>query len=165
MELVMDASSGRDPVSGKFLHGNRFQTSPGNPVARRMSQLRTVAVKAQTPEDVLAIFTALLNAGKGGDVAASKTYLDFVIGRPIQKLELTGADGEPIGLQTGHLTLLIMQDLLGYPELQTKISLTIQRAAQNVYRTAHDRDDFSGSESDTMDEPSAADDGERGFDP
>jgi len=124
-----------------------------------MSQLRTAAVKAQTPEDVLAIFTALLNAGKDGDVAASKVYLDFIIGRPIQKLELTGADGEPIGLQIGHLTLLIMQELLGYPELQTRISLTIQKAAQNAYRNAHDRDDFSGSESSSMDGSSTDDDG------
>ena len=160
----MNANNGRDPDTGKFLHGNRFQTSPGNPVARRMSQLRTAAVKAQTPEDVLAIFTSLLNAGKCGDVAASKVYLDFIIGRPIQKLELTGADGEPIGLQIGILATAIFQDLVEYPEARTIVAMTIQRMSNHAYRATYDRDDISGSESDIMDEPSATDDDERGFD-
>jgi len=156
----------RDPMTGQFIPGHKYlpPNSAGTPVAHRMSQLRTMAVKAQSSEDVIAIFTALLKKGKDGDVPACKVYLDFVIGRPIQKLELTGADGEPLGLQLGNLAAAIFQDLLEYPQARTIVAMTIQRVTGDVYRNAHHDNNTGEIEPDSMDGGAAGNDDELRFD-
>ena len=160
----MDEHDNRDrnPKTGVFLPGHRYFGPAGNPVAHRMNQLRTMAVKAQKPEDVLAVFASLLKAAVNGDVPAAKVYLDFIIGRPIQKIELTGADGEPIGIRIDILSMAIFQTLQDYPEAQTLVALTIQRVAADAYQSAQrdDGDNTSRGESCRVEALPTNDDGE-----
>jgi hypothetical protein len=51
--------------------------------------LRRAIIAASTPKDIKEILQKLAELAKGGDVAAAKVYLDFVVGRPPRMIELS----------------------------------------------------------------------------
>lgn len=72
---------GRDK-SGRFASGNR--AGKGNPLARKVQQLRTAMVDAVSDADVKEIIAALVTAAKAGDVTAAREILDRTVGKPAQ---------------------------------------------------------------------------------
>jgi hypothetical protein len=82
--------NGRD-IDGRFAAGNKL--SLGNAGNRRQRELRTALVEAATPEKVRAVEESLHEVAVGGDVAAAKVWLDHVVGKPVQAVELSGPDG------------------------------------------------------------------------
>ncbi|MEX2169508.1 MAG: hypothetical protein WD851_09355 [Pirellulales bacterium] len=72
---------GRD-TSGRFAPGNK--AGRGNPLARKVQQLRAALVQAVTEADVKNIIAALVKAAKAGDVVAAREILDRTIGKPAQ---------------------------------------------------------------------------------
>src|SRR5262245_9622076 len=95
-------NNGRDDA-GKFLPGNK--AGRGNPVHRRMNELRTALMDATTPDDVKAVGAKLKELALAGDVMAARVWLDHAIGRPPASIELTGADGEPLRVGFNDLAL------------------------------------------------------------
>jgi hypothetical protein len=94
MEPTTNGGNGRN-ANGKFAKGN--PGGPGNPYNRRVARLRSAAIKAVTPDDISKVIATLLEAAKGGDVAAIRELLDRTIGKPSSIV--SGADGGPIQIQ------------------------------------------------------------------
>lgn len=117
------ASNGRAKghmPNGKFAPSN--SCSPGNPNARKMFELRRAILdsSAASPEAIRAAFSRLFrravgrNEDKDGssvDMEAMKLYLSYSVGRPIQAVELSGPDGEPLGLNISQVHAVIVAAL------------------------------------------------------
>lgn len=71
---------GRD-AAGRFIAGNR--AGRGNPHARRVARLRSALLQEVGPDDLRAVIRAMLDAAKGGDVAAAGLLLQHTLGRPM----------------------------------------------------------------------------------
>jgi hypothetical protein len=77
-------ASGRD-ADGRFAKGNLG--GPGNPFARRVAALRQALLRAVTEEDVHDLAGRLLESARGGDLAAMKLLLGYVLGRPAEVVD------------------------------------------------------------------------------
>ncbi len=87
-------ANGRAP-DGRFAQGNAY--AKGNPINRRMRELKAVALAAVSDEDMAAIFAAMVKEARSGDVAAARLICEFTLGKPqLQvKLDLEDRDVEP----------------------------------------------------------------------
>jgi hypothetical protein len=69
----------------------------GNPNGRPKKSIEEVYTRsiytAVTPEDLKEIAAMLAKAAKRGDVQAAKLLLSYIVGVPVQRNEITGADG------------------------------------------------------------------------
>ena len=79
-----NGSTGRD-ARGRFAPGNKV--ARGNPFARHMARLRSVALAAVSAQDLEAIVRQLVTAAKAGDVAAAKVLLPYLLGRPPEAVD------------------------------------------------------------------------------
>jgi hypothetical protein len=78
--------------NGRFVEGN--PGGPGNPFARRVAALRKVLLSAITHEDIEAMTRLLLDRAKGGDVAAIKLLLAYVVGKPVEAVDPDQLDAD-----------------------------------------------------------------------
>ena len=92
--MVTWARNGHTPA-GKFAPGNRF--GKGNPTAIRMREHRMQFLEAIAEGTIPALAKRLQVAALKGDEFAVKVLLDYCLGKPQQAVELTGADGAPLG--------------------------------------------------------------------
>jgi hypothetical protein len=69
-------SNGHD-ANGRFTKGNRCAS--GNPFARRMARLRSLFLDAVSDDDLRDVARKLVEQAKGGDTAAAKVLLAYVI--------------------------------------------------------------------------------------
>jgi hypothetical protein len=60
--------------------------------------MRSHLLAAISGEHVAAIGRTLAHQAVEGDTAAAKIILEYVVGRPAQQIELSGLDGEPLGI-------------------------------------------------------------------
>lgn len=68
---------GRD-AQGRFTAGNAG--GPGNPYGRRVATLRSALLETVTEAEIRELAGVLLRSAKGGDVAAARLLLGYVIG-------------------------------------------------------------------------------------
>lgn len=80
-----NAPNGDRDASGRFKKGN--SGGPGNPYARRTSELRTLLLDTVSPDDLRAIVTKLVEQARNGDVVAIREVLNRVVGKPHGALE------------------------------------------------------------------------------
>jgi len=69
-----------DATTGRFVRGNR--AACGNAFGRQVAERRRAIVAAVSAEDVGRVARKLYDLSLGGDVAAAKVLLTFVVGRP-----------------------------------------------------------------------------------
>ena len=138
---------------GRFAPNNR--AGLGNPNNRKMQQLRKALLDSAEPDDVRRVGKRLLVLAEGGDVSAAKVYLEYLIGKPPQALELSGPDGEPL-LSEERLTAVIMSALSGFPEARVQVAVALRKALA---------DDGGDDEPAGPDARPGAPDGGPGFDP
>lgn len=69
-------------ANGRFVKGN--SGGPGNPFAARIGKLRSVLIDAVTEEDMRETIRAVVEAARGGDLAAAKLLFDRVLGPPVE---------------------------------------------------------------------------------
>ena len=124
------APGGRDPMSGRFSPGNRF--SQGNSVARRTRELRQAALEAVTVDQVRAVIGKLAELAANGDVPAARVFLEHVIGKPTQVLELSGPDGEALGVDMARLVATIQTAVANFPEVKFGIAAELQKLSRNA---------------------------------
>jgi hypothetical protein len=72
-------------ANGRFARGN--PGGPGNPFARRTAAARKAFCEAVSHEDLIEIARAMKEKAKGGDVAAAKVVLAYVMGKPADVVE------------------------------------------------------------------------------
>jgi hypothetical protein len=123
-DQVPDSPNGRQ-IDGRFATGNKH--SLGHAGNRRQRELRAALIEAATPEKVRAVEEALHELAVGGDVAAAKVWLDHVVGRPVQALELSGPDGQALDLPA--IVSTIMVALGDDPAARVKVAAAFRRLA------------------------------------
>src|SRR5262245_42439888 len=79
-----EAAGGRGP-NGRFSAGNAF--SAGNPFQRQLAARRRALLAAVTDEDIRAVGKKLVELALGGDVAAAKVLLPFLLGKPSKPVD------------------------------------------------------------------------------
>lgn len=119
--------NGRNPANGRFTQGHSF--SKGNPHAKRVQQLRGALLSVVTEEDMVSVAKLLVEMAKGGNLIAIRELLDRSIGKPVSSLELTGADGEPLGIM--NLQATILDALAGFPEAKIEVAKRLRNMARD----------------------------------
>ena len=79
-----NGTNGRKP-NGQFAKGN--SGGPGNPYARRVARLRSALLDAVGENGLADIVQGMVTAAKGGDVAAAKLLLSYLLGKPVESVE------------------------------------------------------------------------------
>ncbi len=79
-----NGTSGRKS-NGQFAKGN--PGGPGNPYARRVARLRSALLDAVGENGLADIVQGMITAAKGGDVAAAKLLLSYLLGKPVESVE------------------------------------------------------------------------------
>jgi len=79
-----NGTSGRNS-NGQFAKGN--PGGPGNPYARRVARLRATLLDAVGENGLADIVQGMITAAKGGDVAAAKLLLSYLLGKPVESVE------------------------------------------------------------------------------
>jgi hypothetical protein len=120
---VKTVDNGRSP-GGRFARGNAF--AQGNPNARRMHALRHALLAAVRPEDVQAVGAKLLELARAGDIQAAKVWLEFVVGKPSQAIELSGPEGEPLGMDWDRLQATLLEALARFPEARVEVAMALR---------------------------------------
>jgi hypothetical protein len=105
-------------TNGKFAPGNRC--SPGNPNALKMHRLRAALLDATTPEQVAAVIKKLAEQAAAGDVPSAKVFLDHVVGRPLQAIEVSGLGG--VDTDLSRLRTAILAALADEPTARSKVA-------------------------------------------
>ena len=114
-------------VNGRFAPGNKC--GQGNPLHKRMAQLRKQLVKAITPQDIFDIGEKLKAMALAGDTQAARLLLDHVLGKAPQHIELSGPEGTPLGLSLADLQVSIWESLKDAPEARAKVALALRQVA------------------------------------
>jgi hypothetical protein len=117
----MGEDNGRD-TRGLFAAGNKF--SRGNLGNMRMKQLRRALLDCATPERVAAVEKTLYEAAVGGDIAAIKVWLEHMIGRPPQALEVSGPDGRAPGVEI--FMAAVLAALEPYPSAKLAVAARLK---------------------------------------
>jgi len=81
---------------GRFAKGN--PGGPGNPFARAVASLRTRLLQHVTEGDVDAVADQLIRQARGGDLAAIRLFLLYVLGRPAAAVDPDGLDAQELAL-------------------------------------------------------------------
>ena len=127
MSDPVPTSNGRH-VDGRFTPGNAI--GKGNPGNRRQRELRAALIEAATPEKVKAVEESLHELAVGGDVAAAKVWLDHVVGKPVQAVELSGPDGQALDLPAIVSTIMIA--LGDDPDARVKVAAAFRKLGSSA---------------------------------
>src|SRR5262245_21549925 len=119
-------------AKGKFLPGN--PGGPGNPINAKMSFFRAVLMEKTTRADIEAITEKLIECARGGEPWAIREFLDRTMGRAPQCVELTGADGGPVALNTHQLTAVILECL---PDAESRLRAASKLKELTTGPTSH----------------------------
>jgi hypothetical protein len=92
-----------------------------------MGQFRLGFVESQSQSDVNSVGNALRDAGKKGDTAAAKAYLDYTFGKAMEAVDITVTEGDQDGmLKFVNTVLKVFGDT---PENRTRLAEEFQRSA------------------------------------
>ncbi len=84
IEQSTNGTNGRNS-NGQFAKGN--PGGPGNPYARHVARLRASLIEAVGDDGLKDIVQGMVTAAKGGDVAAAKLLLSYLLGKPVESVE------------------------------------------------------------------------------
>lgn len=122
--------NGRNRITGHFEKG--WKGGPGNPFSKRLHELRQSVIDCTTPEDVKAVIGKLFELAKSGDVQAARVWLEYVIGKPAQSLEISGRGGEPLGTDLARLTAVIETALAPWPEAKFALARSLRETSEGL---------------------------------
>lgn len=111
--------AGRDPGRGTFAKGNK---AAAKGVGRaRVAELRGLLIASVRNGSVKAVARKVEELALAGDVGAARLWLEYVIGRPTQAVELSGPDGAPIETG-GRVEAVVLSVLAGHPDLRVRVA-------------------------------------------
>jgi len=84
-----------DPVTGKFVKGNKAGGRKTRPVEQRYLERFKKCVSV---DDIDEIIKVAVKGAKRGDPQDRKFIFDYLVGQPIQRVENTGENGGPLEL-------------------------------------------------------------------
>lgn len=87
--------NGRDG-KGRFASGNQLGVGGGRPRRSAEEQYLQTLVALVKKEDWQDIIEKAKEQAKSGDDKARRWLSDYLMGKPVERVEMTGAEGEPI---------------------------------------------------------------------
>ena len=91
-------SEGGRQADGRFAPGNAANPK-GNPGNGKAVHFRALIASSTTDEDFMAVWRAIIDAAKGGDMKAADLFCERLMGKVPQAMEHTGADGAPLRIK------------------------------------------------------------------
>jgi hypothetical protein len=104
-----------------------------------MQELRQAVLDSVEVEQVKTVIHKLLALASEGDVSAARVFLEHVIGKPAQALQLSGPDGESLGPDLSSLTTAILSALAEYPDAKVIVAAELMKLKHADDETATDR--------------------------
>jgi hypothetical protein len=95
-----------------------------------MHELRRSILEASSPEQAIAVDAKLYEAAIGGDVTAMKVWLEFHVGRPVQQVELSATDGEPVQVNIGAIVGILNRVLGDDPDRRAMFTTEYKKLLQ-----------------------------------
>ena len=89
--------------NGKFAKGN--EGGPGRPKKEREQRFYEITLATVTFSDWQDIVNKAIKQAKTGDAVARKWLSDYLMGPPVQRNEITGADGGSIVIDWGEMKI------------------------------------------------------------
>ena len=132
----MGALNGRNAVTGRFEPGNQCARGDAH---RRIRHFRKVLLDALTDDDIKKALAKTIELVEEGNATAIRMILEYGCGSPAQMLELSGPDGEPLGVTANQFADAIVEALGGHPDARRAAALAIRRLA-SANRPGDDRD-------------------------
>jgi hypothetical protein len=97
-----------------------------------MYELRQALLDAADPAAVARVGRKLAELAEAGDVQAAKVFLEYACGRPAQAVELSGPDGEPLGVDWSRLQGVLLEALGRFPEAKEVVAVALKGLADDV---------------------------------
>ena len=117
-------------TDGRFAPGNKL--GKGNPLARRSHELRKALVESADADAVREVGRKLKEFALEGDVSAAKLWLEYTVGKPVQAVEVSGPDGEPLGVDWGRLQNVLLGALASFPEAKIQVAMALKGLVNDV---------------------------------
>lgn len=83
---------------GRFVKGHESIT-PGRPKKSREERYLEILISTVTEQDWQAIIMRAVADAKRGDATARKWLADYIIGPPVERKEISGADGNALRIE------------------------------------------------------------------
>jgi hypothetical protein len=80
--------------NGQFAKGN--PGGHGSAASGKARHWRKLLEDATTDEKLLAVWEGICNAAQGGDMKAAQLFMERLLGKAVQSMEITGGDGGPV---------------------------------------------------------------------
>ncbi len=120
--------------AGKFAPGNalghRFapgnKHGRGNPTAIRMHEHRMQFLDAIDAGTIPALARRIQAGALSGDEFSVKVLLDYCLGKPAQAVQLSGPDGEPLGVNFAAVTTIVLNALAGDEHAEARVRIAAQ---------------------------------------
>jgi hypothetical protein len=110
---------------GHFGRGNKAAAGNGN--ARRMQEYRRQFLEAINPATIPALARKLQVDAIKGDYDALRILLDYTLGKPSQAVELSGPDGEALGVNFHQVTAIVLEALADDPARRIEVAAKLMR--------------------------------------
>lgn len=111
-------------IGHRFAPGNKH--GRGNPTAIRMNEHRQQFLDAIDAGTIPALAQRIQAGALSGDEFSVKVLLDYCLGKPAQAVELTGADGEPLGVNFAAVTTIVLNALAGPEHSEARVKIAAQ---------------------------------------
>lgn len=108
-------------IGHRFAAGNKY--GKGNPTAVRMSEHRIQFLDAVHEGTIPALVRKLQVDALKGDEFAVKMLFDYCLGKPSQAVELSGPDGESLGVNFGAVTTIVLNALSGPEHAEARVRI------------------------------------------
>ena len=120
-------NNGRDDF-GRFAKGNAI--AAGNPMNLRMRELRRSLLDCATADHMREIFDSLMESARAGDTAAARVLLEYLTGKPVQAVDLSGPDGTALDLPA--IVATIMVALGDEPAARVKVAAAFRKLGSSA---------------------------------
>jgi hypothetical protein len=120
-------TNGERHLDGKFAIGNRV--AEGNVGNRKMKSLKKAFLDACDEQQVRVLARQLLKrALEEGSVPAARLWLEYALGKPPQAIELSGPDGQALGVRV--VLAAVLQALTPFPEARLAVAGCLKELPQ-----------------------------------
>jgi hypothetical protein len=101
-------------ANGRFAPGNKG--GPGNPLAKKVAELRSALLASVSPRDVQDIVRRIKREAKNGDIAAARELLDRVLGKAVQAIQVdaAGSAADDVNADTPGDVFAQAADMIGF---------------------------------------------------
>lgn len=98
---------GEREIDGRFGKGNGVakghKGAGGRPARPKEEQYLTLMLKGCPPEDWEKIVSSAVTFAKAGDSQARQWLSNYILGKPVERHEITGADGERLKIEVEYV--------------------------------------------------------------